>query len=57
MPVELLEYLFRELKDHTERLKEEAYKDNPDIEIVDYHFDKSTSIIDMIEKSKCIQVV
>jgi hypothetical protein len=50
MPKELLDYLFVELKDHLERLKDESYKDSPDGESVEYHFEKASEIINMIQK-------
>jgi hypothetical protein len=50
MPKELLDYLFVELKDHMEHLKEECYKESPDSETIEYHFDKAAGIVDMIEK-------
>jgi hypothetical protein len=50
MPTEFLNYLFADLKDHMEHLKEAAYKEDPDGENVEYHFEKASSILDKIEK-------
>jgi hypothetical protein len=49
MSIELLNYLFADLKEHMEKLKDEAYTESPDGDRISYHFDKSLGIIAMIE--------
>jgi hypothetical protein len=47
---QFINYLFGELKDHLEQIKEEAFKESPDEDRVEYHFEKASSIIIMIEE-------
>jgi flagellin-specific chaperone FliS len=47
---EFIKYLFGELKDHLEKLKDEAYSESPNEDRADYHFDKATEIITKLEK-------
>jgi len=49
MSNEFIVYLFNDLKSHLDKLKDEAYTENPDGERVEYHYDKAVSIVEMIQ--------
>lgn len=50
MSIDFRTYLFEDMKEHLEQLKDEAYKDNPELENVDYHYDKVLKIIGIIQE-------
>jgi hypothetical protein len=49
MSNEFIIYLFNNLREHVEKLKEEAYAESPDGDRLEYHSEKITGIISMIE--------
>lgn len=56
MPNDFIVYLFNDLRSHMEKLKDEAYTEDPDGERVEYHYQKAASIIGIIQEKGFAEV-